>query len=135
MATFKREEDYVQSYRDAFSKPENLEKLVKVFISARTSFNHSDQSLLEQLQVVTRAEWREIEEQSRGRLTEKREKRARNLILKVRKKDTLTVYRGFRGFVKDEASKVDQIGVINQIFPLGVDEDKAGLGYQIIDTG
>ena len=133
MATIMREEDYLQSYRDAFSKPENIEKLVNVFISARTSFNRSDQSLLEQLRVVTRAEWRDIEEQSRGRLTEKKEKRARNLILKVRQKDNLLVYRGFRAYVKEEASKVEQIGVINQMFPLGEDEDKAGLGYQIID--
>ena len=131
MATFRREEDYLQSYKDAFSKPENIEKLVNVFISARTNFVQS-QSLLERLRVVTLAEWRAIEDQSRGgRLADKREKLARNLILKVRQKDSLQVYRGFRVYVKTEASKVDQVGVIDQIFPLGVDEDKAGLVPQI----
>ena len=100
MAAFKRESDYLHLYKDAFSNQENVEKLVKVFISARTLF---DQSLLVKMGVITKEEWRDIEEQSRGRITEKREKKARSLILIVKQKDSLRAYCGFRGYVKERS--------------------------------
>lgn len=132
MATF-REGDFMQLYKDVFCKPTNVEELVKLFLSARTRFNPS---LLDQLKVVTKAEWRDIEEKSKGGVSEKREKRARNLIQKVIQKDCLEAYRGFRAYVEDEALQNDLIDIVMKVFPFGADEDRAGLAPKLgVDTG
>ena len=118
----------MQLYKDVFFKPTNVEELVKLFLSARTRFNPS---LLDQLKVVTRAEWRDIEENSKGGVSEKREKRARNLIQKVIQKNCLEAYRGFRAYVEDEALRSDMMDIVMKVFPFGADEDRAGLAPKL----
>ena len=123
---------YLQLYRDALTKSENVEELVKLLKSARTVFNDT---LLSNLGAVTTAEWREIDERSRGgRLAERGERRARNLIEKVRNKDNLKVFRGLRKFIAKQVAS-DQMQIIERVFPFGAEEDQAGLAPQIVRKG
>ena len=130
MATFS-ESYYLQLYRDALTKPENVEELIKLLKSPRTLFNDT---LLADLGVLTIAEWREIDESSRGgRLAGRNERRARNLIEKVISKDNLKAYRGLRKFIAKQTSEQTEIMV--KVFPFGAEEDKAGLAPQIVHRG
>ena len=130
MAAFS-ENYYLQLYRDALTKPENVEELIKLLKSPRTLFNDT---LLADLGVVTAAEWREIDESSRGgRLVGRNERRAKNLIGKVISKDYLKAYRGLRKFIAKQAP--EQTEIIVKVFPFGVEEDKAGLAPQIVHRG
>ena len=130
MAAFS-ENYYLQLYRDALTKPENFDELVKILKSPKTLFNDV---LLAQLNVVNSVEWREVDESSRGgRLSEKKERRAKNLIEKVRSKDNLKAYRGLRKFIAKQAP--EQTEIIAKVFPFGVDEDNAGLAPQIVHRG
>ena len=130
MAAFS-ENYYLQLYRDALTKPENVEELIKILKSPKTLFNDA---LLAQLNVVNSVEWREVDESSRGgRLSERKERRAKNLIKKVISKDNLKAYRGLRKFIAKQAP--EQTDIIAKVFPFGVDEDKAGLAPQIVHRG
>ena len=122
------ENDYLQLYRDSFTKSQNVEMLVTVFKNAGTLFSGT---ILAKMQVVTQEEWRCIEQSSKGRISEKREKQARNLIGKVMEKDTLKAYRGFRGFAEREAKNSGQLEVMSQVFPFAADEDMAGLAPKL----
>lgn len=132
MAAFS-ETYYYQKYRDSFSISRNTEELVELFKSATTMFSNS---LLTDLNILTHQELREFKEDvSRVRLSERRETQARNLIEKVRRKDCLTAYRGFRIFAKREAHKSGQMVVLNRIFPFGDKEDCDGLAPAIVSNG
>lgn len=131
MATFS-ETYFHQNYIDALSNSKNIEELVSLFKDAKTIFRRS---LLTKLEILTHEEFGEFEESSRGGLSERREKQSRYLIEKVRCKNSLEAYRGFRVFTKREAEKCGQIDVFNKIFPFGADEDKAGLARAIRPNG
>jgi hypothetical protein len=127
MATLS-EDYYLQLYSDALTKPENVEELVKLLNSPKTLFNDT---LLADLGVVTTAEWREIDERSRGgRLAGRNERRAKNLIGKVIDKHSLKSYRGLRKFIAKQAPK--QTEIIAKVFPFGANEDEAGLAPLIV---
>ena len=130
MAAFS-ENYYLQLYRDALTKSENVDEVIKILKSPKSLFNDT---LLRELSVVNSAEWREIDENSRGsRLSERKERRAKNLIEKVRSKDNLKAYRGLRKFIAKQAP--EQTEIIAKVFPFGIDEDKAGLAPQIVHRG
>ena len=130
MAAFS-ENYYLQLYRDALTKSENVEELIKILKSPKTVFNNT---LLAELNVVDSAEWREVDESSRGgRLSERKERRAKSLIEKVISKHNLKAYRGLRKFIAKQVP--EQTEIIAKVFPFGVDEDRAGLAPQIVHRG
>lgn len=130
MAAFS-ESYYLQLYRDALTKSENVEELIRLLKPPKTLFNDT---LLADLGVVTTAEWREVDESSRGgRLAGRNERRAKNLIGKVINKDNLKAYRGLRKFVAKQAP--EQLEIIAKIFPFVSEEDRAGLAPQIVHRG
>ena len=131
MATFS-ETYYHQMYRDSFSNSENAEELVTLFNSARTIFSDS---LLMDLKILTHQELREFKDSSRVRVSERREKQARNLVEKVRCKDCLKAYRGFRIFAKWEAERSGLMEVLGRVFPFGDKEDRDGLAPAIVSNG
>ena len=132
MAAFS-ETYYYQKYRDSFSISRNTEELVKLFRSATTIFSDSR---LTELNILTYQELREFKKDSSSvRVSERRETQARNLIEKVRRKDCLRAYRGFRVFAKREAQKSGQVEVLNRIFPFGDKEDSDGLTPAIVTKG
>ena len=132
MATFS-ETYYRQKYRDSFSIPGNTEEFVKLFNNARTFFSDS---LMTDLKILTHQELREFKESSRvSRVSARRETQARNLVKKVRCKDCLLAFRGFRIFAKREAERSGQMEVLGRVFPFGDKEDSDGLAPAIVSSG
>ena len=123
---------FLRKYEDAFSNSDNIEALVSLFTSSLTTF---DGSLLAKVEVVTHEEWREIEQSSKGRYSQKREKQSRSLINKVIGKQNLMSFRGFRAFAKREAEKSHQTDLLLKVFPFSDEEDNAGLVPRLVPRG
>ena len=120
---------YLQKYEDAFTKQGNIDALVRLFNNSTTLFNARD---LAGIKVVTLEEWREIEQKSKVRVSQRRVKQSRLLIEKVMNKNSLEAYRGFRAYAKIQAEKSGLMKELNRVFPFGEEEDRAGLAPRLV---